>query len=73
MSDVMAPLPPDHPLMVAWEKYKASEDYANTRRWMITGVTTGDDNLIVGQFWGAFMAGYNAGSSPNGDGDANHR
>lgn len=62
MSEVMGKLADDHPLMIAWGKYKAGEDFANTRQWMVKGVIAGDANTIDGQFWGAFVAGYNAAS-----------
>jgi hypothetical protein len=26
----MTPLPPEDPRVIAWEKYRATEDYANT-------------------------------------------
>jgi len=38
MSGAMAPCPPDHPLMIAWEKYKASEDYANSYKWATAAI-----------------------------------
>lgn len=65
MSDIVA-VPKDSPLMVAWEKYKASEDFAGARQWMIKSVMAGDSVTIDGQFWGAFMSGFIAGSGVNG-------
>lgn len=39
MSDgAMAPVPQDHPLMIAWKTYQATEDYANSYRWATAGV-----------------------------------
>lgn len=49
---VRTALPKDAPLMVAWEAYKATDDYANTRRWATHAEHT------EGSLWGAFMAGY---------------
>lgn len=58
--NVSAPIPPDHPLMVAWEAHKATEDFANTKRWAITGALKGDVELIHGQLWAIFVAGWEA-------------
>jgi len=33
MNQPQAALPKDHPLMQAWEKYKASEDFKNSLGW----------------------------------------
>lgn len=49
----MTPVPKDHPLMVAWEKYKATEDYANTRKWAL------HDAYADGSLWAAFEKGWN--------------
>ena len=57
---IMGKLPDDHPLMLAWTRYKASADFANTRRWMVTGVISNDLQMMDGQFWGAFVAGWDA-------------
>lgn len=59
-------LPKDAPLMVAWEAFKATDDYANTHKWARTPrVEDHDDGSLVmtwphteGSLWGAFMAGY---------------
>jgi hypothetical protein len=52
MSDVMEALPKDHPLMVAWETYKETDDYANSRKWAAT------PEYLEGSMWGSFMAGF---------------
>lgn len=71
MSDVMAKLPDDHPLMIAWEKWKKSDGYANTLKWARRiSVAERETNALLeiqhphteGSLWGAFMAGYNAAS-----------
>jgi hypothetical protein len=33
MEEVMAALPADHPLMLAWEEYKKTFAYANSFKW----------------------------------------
>lgn len=47
-------LPADHPLRRAWEAYKASDDYPNTRRWALV------DAHVDGSLWAAFAAGFDA-------------
>lgn len=32
-SGAMTPCPADHPLMKAWNEYRATEDYANSYNW----------------------------------------
>jgi hypothetical protein len=59
-------LPKDHPLMKAWEKYKASEGYANSLKWARTArVQDHPDGAMTltyphteGSMWAAFCAGY---------------
>lgn len=46
-----APLPKNHPLVIAFEKYKATPEYANTRRWAL------HDAHVDGSLWAAFSAG----------------
>jgi hypothetical protein len=47
------PISPDDPRMTAWEKYKTTEDYANSVRW--AGY---DDNATAGSLWAAFLKGH---------------
>ena len=47
-------LDPDDPRIVAWEKYKQTDDYANTREWAL------HQNHITGSLWAAFLQGYKA-------------
>lgn len=54
----MTPCPEDHPLMIAWSAYKATEDFANTRKWALY------EAHVEGSLWAAFMAGFNAASTP---------
>jgi hypothetical protein len=35
---VMAPCPKDHPLMVAWTAYQATEDYENSYKWATAAI-----------------------------------
>ena len=35
MSDAMSKLPLDDPMRAAWESYKASAEYANSRHWAL--------------------------------------
>jgi hypothetical protein len=69
MSDVMAKLPDDSPLMIAWEAYKRTDGYANTLKWARhVAVKERETNALIeiqhphteGSLWAAFMAGYNA-------------
>lgn len=49
-----APVPANHPLMIAWKAYSASDDYANTARWAVIPEHT------KGSLWAAFSAGFEA-------------
>lgn len=46
---LMQMIPNDDPLMIAWNAYKTTEDYANTRK-----------HAFGGSLWAAFMAGFQA-------------
>lgn len=50
----MTPVDKDSPLWIAWERYSASEDYANTRLWALVPA------YVDGSLWAAFEAGYRA-------------
>lgn len=50
----MTPVPENHPLMVAWNAYKLTEDYANTLRWAVRSEHT------EGSLWAAFEQGWRA-------------
>lgn len=58
----MAPVPQDHPLMKAWNAYKATEDYSNTLHWAGEG-----KQFSEGSLWAAFMAGFDAATKRAGD------
>lgn len=51
---VEAPVPKDHPLMVAWAARKATQDHANNARWAVVPEHT------TGALWGEFVAGWEA-------------
>ena len=46
------PVPETDPLMIAWQAYKATEEYANTRRWAT------HETHVDGSLWAAFVAGW---------------
>lgn len=52
------PLPKDHPLMVAWEAFKATEEFENAQRWAAYR------QHVDGALWAAFSAGYKATCAP---------
>lgn len=45
-------IPADHPMMKAWNKYKDTEEYSNSRYWAVHG------DHVDGSMWAAFCAGY---------------
>lgn len=49
---VQAQVPNDHPLMIAWNAYKATDDYANTRKWAVY------PEHVEGSLWAAFSQGF---------------
>lgn len=49
--EAMSPLPKNDPALVAWEAYKASPEYQNTRRW------ASHDDHVDGSLWAAFLQG----------------
>ena len=53
---VMAAVPADDPLMVAWESYQETEDFKNTKRW------AKNPEHLQGSLWAAFMSGFRAGN-----------
>lgn len=66
MSEAQTPLHKDHPLMKAWEKYKAGPEYANSLKWARTArVEDHADGALTltyphteGSMWAAFSAGF---------------
>jgi hypothetical protein len=51
----------DDPLMIAWEAYKRTAAFANTKKWAtdIEWIKQSSDN-VDGQLWAAFDAGWRA-------------
>ncbi len=45
-------LPRGHPLRTAFDRYKRTVEYENTRRWAL------HERHVDGSLWAAFMAGY---------------
>lgn len=45
----------EDPIMIAWEEYKRSEAYDNTRKWAL------DKNHVDGSLWAAFLVGVSVG------------
>lgn len=55
----MTPVPADSPLMLAWNAYKASEGYENTKRW------AAHLHAVDGSLWAAFEAGFTHAAAEN--------
>ena len=53
-SEVMAEVPRNDPMRIAWEEYKQTEEFANTRKWAV------HEEHVDGSLWTAFCAGYQA-------------
>ena len=49
---VESPVPATDPLMIAWEAYKQSPAYANSRKW------AQQEEHVDGSMWAAFMTGF---------------
>lgn len=50
----MKEMPLTHPLRAAWESYKLSDDYANSRKW------AAQPEHIEGSMWAVWLAAFNA-------------
>jgi hypothetical protein len=57
MAEVMRACAPDEPVMVAWNAYKETESFANTRKWAV------DERHVEGSLWAAFERGFAAASA----------
>lgn len=55
--DAAAPVPNDHPLMIAWKAYQSSGEYQNTKNWAAF------EEHVDGSLWAAFVEGWEAGSN----------
>lgn len=49
---VKTKLSKEHPLAIAWAKFKKTDEFENIKRWAI------DPNHTVGSLWGTFEAGW---------------
>lgn len=54
MAKSASPLPSDHPLFLAWEEYRKTEDYVQTRAWAERR------EHLTGSLWAVFVAGWEA-------------
>jgi hypothetical protein len=50
--------PKDSPLMVAWDRYRATEAYQNTRHWATS------EEYVDGSLWAAFSEGWREQAEP---------
>jgi len=51
---VEAAVPADHPMMLAWEAYRQTDEYRHSFKW------ASDVQHRPGSMWAAFVAGFNA-------------
>ena len=62
---VSSPVPDNDPRMIAWNAYKATDDYANTVKWALD--TDVQNNLrqqyVEGSLWASFIQGFEAGGT----------
>jgi len=61
MSDAMRPVPDNDPGKMAWEEWKQTDDYANTRKWAL------HPTHVDGSLWHAYWSGYQASGAINAD------
>ena len=54
MNTAVTPLPSDHPLMIAWSRYRTTHQFDVALRWLA------HEEHREGQMWAAFMAGWEA-------------
>lgn len=52
MGTVMQPLKPNDPRLLAWEEYKKSDEYKNSRSWAL------HEEHVDGSMWAAFIKGW---------------
>lgn len=60
MAEAMAPVPEDHPLMQAWKAHQASDEFRNSKQWVVVGSQTNHDEYVMGSLWALFVAGWQA-------------
>lgn len=56
-----APAPKDHPMLIAWEKYKLTDEYANSFSW------GRHEQHRAGSLWASFVAGWEAVQTHNAE------
>jgi hypothetical protein len=54
MNTAVTPIPSDHPLMIAWSRYRTTHQFDQALRWLE------HPEHREGQMWAAFMAGWDA-------------
>lgn len=56
---VMAAVPADHPLTIAWGIYKQTPEFVNTRKWALeAGKLAENSHYVDGSLWAAFEMGW---------------
>ncbi len=66
MSDTQTEVPADDPMRAAWERYKETDEYKNSRKWATELVRTNRDSVtfqarhVDGSMWAAFVEGWKA-------------
>lgn len=58
---IQEPVSEDDPRMIAWESYKKTADFTNSRRWAITSKQTVEYPNLDGSLWAVFIEGFQAG------------
>lgn len=53
-------IPKDHPCRIAWNSYKETDEYKNTRKWAL------HDEHVDGSLWAAFENGFRAALNERG-------
>ena len=51
-ADAMTKLPDDSPILIAFNQYKATQSYENTKKWALY------PEHVEGSLWAAFMEGW---------------
>ena len=57
VSETQSQVPLTHPMRAAWENYKTTDNYANSRRWA-THPDAAERKYVDGSLWAAFVAGW---------------
>lgn len=62
----MSLVPDDHPMMIAWKAHQATDEYANSYKWVTTdkNYPTAETyrQYVEGSLWAMFTAGFKAGT-----------